>query len=274
MSLELTNSTESFEAEPESTLENQPFGPWGLIFVWALRCGGFISNCIVLDVLQSLQKPGSSLLWAKYQVIWGNIFVTQRIITGATGFLLSLDVENVSRLSCKAFTFLDIFLFFTTFSHSVGFFLDKALFLKYTAWHYSQNWKNILLKCSTCLVAFNLLCFSPLLAASDIQEKSCDVTSMIIFISVFGIVCAIFIIVIAVSNAVFITELRNYRMKQKKEKDRAKVTCSVSKTTEEKVSGDNITISISSARTESRPETETFQFSDEEMKAVKFLLFW
>ena len=64
MSLELANSTGSFEDPPESTLENQSFGPWGLIFVWALCCGGFISNCIVLDVLHSLQKPGSSLLWA------------------------------------------------------------------------------------------------------------------------------------------------------------------------------------------------------------------
>ena len=81
-------------------------------------------------------------------------------------------------------------------------------------------------------------------------------------------------IVIAVTNTVFVSQLRNYRMKQKKEKYSAKVRCSASKTTEKNVCGDNMITSISSARTESRPETETFQFSDEDMKAVKFVIFW
>ena len=81
MSVEVANFSGSIEDQSfESSLEKQHFGHWWTIVGWALRLGGIISDCIVLDVLHSLQNPGSTLIWGKYHVLLG-IQVSERAPT-------------------------------------------------------------------------------------------------------------------------------------------------------------------------------------------------
>ena len=197
------------------------------------------------------------------------------MLLGTTETLLSINMENFSQWTCKALRFLDKFLFFITFSLVVGFFIDKVLFLKYPGWHYNQNWSSIIPKCSIlCIATINILSCSPSIAACGIRNNSCEIVSKSVWISMNVFMSFLLSGFIAASNTVFVFQLRNYRLEQRNDKARPEVTFGVSKEAKEEDSNGNEKVSINSARNESRHGTETFQFSAEDMKAVKFMIFW
>ena len=176
MSSEAENSTVPF-VDPSESIEKQDYGFVGVLVGWVFRLGGFVFNCIIWDAMRSLQNPAPTLLWIKHTAVWCNLFLALRITLGASGLFFSLDLESLSRLSCKAVKVLDMFLSFNPNSLVTASYLESALFLSYPTWHYNQNWKRLILKCSVVFPALVFLYSLPLIAAIDIRNGSCEIIS-------------------------------------------------------------------------------------------------
>ena len=272
MSLDVENSTVPF-VDPSESIEKQAYGFVEILLGWVFRLGGFVLNCILWDALHSLRNPAPSLLWIKNLALWCNLFLALRITLGATEFLLSLDLTNFSRLTCKGFKFLDMFLFFNTNSFVLGVYMDSPLFLSYPTWHHNQNWKRIILKCSACFAVLNLLCCLPLIAVNDIRNDSCEVISQTGLFSMYAFMIFLFSILLTGSFIVFVILLRRYRMKRT-DSVRDKVEFRASKKANEKeTSAGNTNISINASGTDNRHGIKKNLFSADDMKAIKFLLF-
>ena len=46
-----------------------------MAFEYTLQIGGFITNCIIFDIINKIPKPNSVFLWLKMRVAWGNISI-------------------------------------------------------------------------------------------------------------------------------------------------------------------------------------------------------
>ena len=271
MSIEAENSTVPF-VDPSESIEKQDYGFVGVLVGWVFRLGGFVFNCIIWDAMRSLQNPAPTLLWIKHTAVWCNLFLALRITLGASGLFFSLDLESLSRLSCKAIKVLDMFLSFNPNSLVTASYLESALFLSYPTWHYNQNWKRLILKCSVVFPALVFLYSLPLIAAIDIRNGSCEIISQTGMFSMYASMIFLFSILLTGSSFGFVLSLRHYRMK-KTESARNKVEFRAPKKANgEDPSAGNTNISINVSSTENRQGTKNNLFSAEDMKAIKFLL--
>ena len=271
MSLDVENSTVPF-VDPSESIEKQANGLVEVLLGWVFRLGGFVLNCIIWDALHRLQNPPATLLWIKHTAFWCNFFLALGITLGATEFLLSLDLTNLSRLSCKGFKFFDMFLAFTPNSLALGVYMDGPLFLSYPAWHHNQNWKRMILKCSACLAVLNFLCCLPLIAVNDFRNGSCEVISQTGMFSMYTLMISLFSVLLTGSSIVFVLSLRHYR-KKRSDSVRDKVEFrSSKKANKEDPSAGNTNISTNASGTENRHGTKNNLFSDEDMNAIKFLV--
>ena len=146
MSLDSVNSTALLVDPSDSPLEQQPFGRVGIFVGWALRSIGVVGNCIIWDAMHSLKDPGGTMIWVKHIAFWNFLYPMRRIILDATEYIFTLDMEDVSRLTCKAFRFLEIFFYFAAYSTSICTHMDSALLISLPTWYSRQNWNTIILK--------------------------------------------------------------------------------------------------------------------------------
>ena len=263
MNSDSVNSTALFVDPSDSPLEKQPFGRVGILVGWALRSIGVVGNCIIWDATHSLKQPGGTMIWVKHMAFWHILYLMRRIILDATRYIFTLDLEDVSRLTCKAFGFLEIYLLFTAYFISSCAHMDGALLLSLPTWYSRQNWSTIILKSSACVAIITFLCCSPSIVVFDIQNGSCEIVSQTRLFLTYTLVFFSFFIYVSAIHIGFIVGLRRYRMKKNKP-NRTKVEFSSSKEEKEEVrSAGNKNISINTAR------TEKFKFSAEDMKAVK-----
>ena len=262
MSLESVNSTALFVDPSDSSLEKQPFGRVGILVGWALRSIGVVGNCIIWDAMHSLKQPGGTMIWLKHLTFWNVLFLMRRIILDATGYIFTLDMEDVSQLTCKTFRFLEIYLFLTVLSIDLCVHMDSAFLLNLPTWYYKKNWNTLIPKSSACVAIMVFLCCLPSIVLFDIRNGSCEIVSQTGLFLTYALLFFSFTTLFSAINIGFLVGLRRYRMK-KKETNRSKVEFSASKEENEVPAAGNKNISINTER------TEKFKFSAEDIKNVK-----
>ena len=203
------------------------------------------------------------MIWAKHIAFWHILFPMRRIILDATEYMFTLDLEDVSRLTCKAFRFLEIYIIFTVLLINLCTHMDSTLILRLPAWYHRQNWNTLIPKSSACVAIMVFLCCLPSIVLFDIRDGSCEIVSQTGLFLKYALLFFSFTTLFSAINIGFIVGLRRYRMK-KKTTNRSKVEFSASKEDNEEVpSAGKQNISINTAR------TEKSIFSAEDMKAMK-----
>ena len=197
--------------------ENYPLGYFGITFTLALPVGGFISNCVVFDLLHRIENPSTSFLWLKQMAIWNNVYLAYITISNVQ-FLLRLYVMHMLRVTCKTLSLVGTFIFYAAFAHFAPMFVDQALFLLKPTWHYKQDWKKVIPKCSLAIATFSFLYSLPYIAIVDIRNDSCEITHLSLNLANFASFCFAVCVLILSSNILFIVSLRRHRLKQEKEK--------------------------------------------------------
>ena len=112
---------------------------YGRLFQLMIQISGFISNCVVLDVLQRVQQPSTSMLWTKYIAVWSNVHLAIRLFLQVF-FLIEFYILSFSRASCKVLHYLHKSVTVIPYCHAVAMFADRALSLTHPTWHHAKDW--------------------------------------------------------------------------------------------------------------------------------------
>ena len=254
------NSTSAFfyteKKSGEWLRENFPLGYFGIIFDFVIKVVGVISNCVILDVVRKMPTPSTSSLWVK-QVAICNMFYNFWRFLEEGNFWLRLQMYHYSRATCKVMRFLDMFTLYTPLLHCSALFVDQALFIIKPTWHYKQDWKTKVPKSSAVIIIFCLLYSSTSMALYDIRNESCEaiLTPMEAVQNTFLLFLASSSV--ASSNIVFVVKLRHLRLKQAKKK---------------KQNASNTVEMRSQNAAEGTETVEKFQFSEEDIKAIRYML--
>ena len=207
------------------------------------------------------------MIWVKHIAFWQILYQMWRIVLDATVYVFTLDMEDVSIITCKSFRFLEMSFAFNACLTGFCVHVDGTLLITFPTWYSRQNWNTIIPKSSACIAFMTFLCCSPSIFVFDIREGSCEIVSQTgLFLMWILFFFSYFILLFAL-NISFIVGLHRYRMK-KKETNQTKVEFSASKEENEEVpftGKQNISINT--------VLTEKFNFSADDTKAVKYMMF-
>ena len=163
---------------------------------------------------------------------------------------------HYSRATCKVFRFLGVFTLYTPLLHNSALYVDQALFLIKPTWHYKQDWKTKVPKSSAVIIIYCLLYSSTSMAMNDIRNESCEIILKPMFDFLYFFILFSVSSSLASSNIVFVVKLRRHRLKQDKKK---------------RANANTVKMRSKNAA-EGTEKVEKFQFSAEDLKAIRFML--
>ena len=234
--------------------ENYPLGYFGITLSFAFIVGGFISNCFLFDWLR--KQENTTLLWVKHLICWNNDGLVFKFLNTTLNWFTEIRLEHSSRIACKGFRVLALFLHCAPILYVAAVFVDQALFMTIPTWHYKQDWKKEIPKISAAITLYCLLYSSPMVFINDIRVDSCETIflPLWVFLYTFNFILVSFLV--SSSNIIFIFKLRQKRMKKNNAKQKSNVATNEGKNAEEKT------------------QNPKFSFSVEDLKAVKVMLFF
>ena len=258
MNVDAENSTNSLfdttRRSAELLIDNYPLGYVGITLTFALLVGGFISNCVLFDVLR--RQNNSTLVWVTHLVCWNNVYLALNFFDAALRLVTQIQLAHFSRIACKAFRFLALLVHCAPLLHLAAIFVDQALFLTNPTWHYKQNWKKEIPKISAAVTLYCLLYSSPMVFINDIRVDSCETIFLPLWEFLYTFNFLLLSSLVASSNIVFIIKLRQNRMSKNDDKL-------------------NSSVATNGEKNDAEPrQKQKFSFSAEDMKAVKFMLFF
>ena len=104
----------------------------------AIEIIGFISNCIMFDLVYRERKPSTSMMWTKFFVCWCNLNLAINLPLEVLE-LFGIDIDRLSRFACKAVSLSTSFTFYTAVCHGVAIFCDQALATSFPTQHYQTG---------------------------------------------------------------------------------------------------------------------------------------
>ena len=189
MDYDSENSTilDSYSAKQslDNMRENYPLGYFGLTVTVLLPVVGFISNCVVFDLLCRAKNASTVFLWLKQMVFWGNNVHLMNAILSKILFLLRIYLLDFSRVTCKTLFFCNTFTLYAAFAHCPTLFVDQTLFLLNPTWHHQREWKKVIPKCSVAIAIFSFLYSLPYIAIVDFRKDSCEITHQTLNTAIF-----------------------------------------------------------------------------------------
>ena len=195
-------------------------------------------------------------MWVTHLVCWNNVYLAFNFFDAALRLVTQIQLAHFSRIACKAFHFLALFVHCAPLLHFAAIFVDQALFLTNPTWHYKHYWKKEIPKVSAAITLYCLLYSSPMVFINDIRVDSCKTTFLPLWEFLYSFNFLLLSSLVASSNIVFIIKLRQNRMSKNDDKL-------------------NSSVAMNGEKNDAEPrQKQKFSVSAEDMKAVNIMLFF